>query len=382
MWSLGDGQVLEFDTSEEASMSEGTRIVMTLLARNEADVVDAQIAFHLSAGVDLIVATDNRSEDGTLEILERWERTGRVHLIREPSDDMRQAEWVTSMARFAATELEADWVINSDADEFWWPRGGTLKEVFETIPVRFGAVRGCWRHFVPRPEGEADFAERMTVRLCEPAFPGDKRTIFHAHQKVAHRARADVEIEVGNHNAYGTGLEPFRAWHPIEVLHFSIRSAAQLKSKSRGGWSRRPDDNPPLHLIRMTVAQAAGELDAFYASHVVDDDALERGLAEGGLAIDTRLRDALRLLRGPGGSFDIPCVGAPSRLVFPMPDVAESGAYAAEASSLVEVDGIVRSEARIAALERRLDSVETSSLRKGLAVRASGLIPRRRLARP
>ena len=69
------------------------------------------------------------------------------------------------MARLAATEFGADWVINSDADEFWWPRGGTLKEVLETIPERFGVVRGCWRHFLPRPEDGQFFAERMTIRL-------------------------------------------------------------------------------------------------------------------------------------------------------------------------------------------------------------------------
>lgn len=124
----------------------------------------------------------------------------------------------------------------------------------------------------------------------------------------------------------------------------------------------------------MTAARAAGEVDAFYASHLVDDEALERGLAEGRLAIDTRLRDALRLIRGRSGKLDIPSVGAPSPLVFSMPDVPESGVYAAEASSLVEIDGIVRAESRVDAVERRLESLE-------LAGRGSRLISRRRLAR-
>ena len=184
------------------------RLVMTLLVRDEADVVDAQIAFHLHAGVDFVIAMDNASTDGTTEILERYERVGVLRLIHEDGDDMRQSEWVTRMARLAATEHGADWVINSDADEFWWPRGGSIKDVLGTVPARFGVVRGCWRHFLPRPDDGAFFAERMIVRTAMPAHPGDKETVFHAHQKVAHRAAPQVEVEAGNHNVDGPGTRP------------------------------------------------------------------------------------------------------------------------------------------------------------------------------
>ena len=82
-------------------------LVMTLLARDEIDIVDSWLAFHLNAGVDLVIATDNRSQDGTTEVLEEYARSGHVHLIREPGEGLRQDEWVTRMARLAATRVLA-----------------------------------------------------------------------------------------------------------------------------------------------------------------------------------------------------------------------------------------------------------------------------------
>jgi hypothetical protein len=331
---------------------------MTLLTRDEADVIDAQVAYHLHAGVDFVVATVNRSQDGTTDILERYERAGVLQLLHEDGDDMRQDEWVTRMARLAATEHGADWVINSDADEFWWPREGSLKDVFATVPERYGVLRGCWRHFLPRPDDGSFFAERMTVRLGTPAFPGDKGTIFHAHQKVAHRADPDVLIEAGNHNALGAGLEPIRAWHPIEVLHFSFRSPSQIASKARGGWVRNDEYEPTRHQLLLDEALREGRVDAFYDSFVVTDEALERGLADGTLAVDTRLRDALRTIRDPGGSFRLGARGEAPALSFPHPGVREDAVYAGEASVLVEIDGVVRAESRVEALEERVASLE------------------------
>jgi len=338
------------------------RLVMTLLGRDEAEVVDAQLAFRLHAGVDFVIATDNGSRDGTAEILERYERAGLLRLLREDADDMRQAEWVTGMARLAAAEHGADWVVNADADEFWWPRGGSLKAVLAAVPDRYGLVRGCWRHFLPRPGGDAFFAERMTVRLRAPAHPGDKETIFHAHQKVAHRGSTTVTVEAGNHDADGPGLHPLRSWHPIEVLHFSLRSAAQIERKAGGGWLRNADYEPTLHQLLLDEAARTGTVEDFFSAAAVDDDRLARGLADGTLAIDTRLRDALRAIRDlETGEFVLPDAERAS-LRFPRPGVLEDAAYAGEAAVLDQIDGIVRAEERVAALERRLRSLERRPL--------------------
>ena len=145
---------------ERGSLSEARRLappmklVMTLLARDEADVIDAWLSFHLNAGADFVVATDNRSDgrdDGRARALRA---RGHVHLIREPGEDLRQDEWVTRMARLAATDFGADWVINSDADEFWWPRGASLRDMLAAVPPRYGTVGAFLRMFPPRPAGE------------------------------------------------------------------------------------------------------------------------------------------------------------------------------------------------------------------------------------
>ena len=162
---------------------------MTLLARDEADVIESWLSFHLNAGADFVVATDNRSQDGTTDVLERYAREGHLHLIREDGDDLRQNEWVTRMARLAATDFGADWVINSDADEFWWPRGASLAHVLDAIPPRYGTVGAFLRTFAPRPDSDEPFAERLTVRFSALAPINDPGVALQADPE-GHPSRA------------------------------------------------------------------------------------------------------------------------------------------------------------------------------------------------
>jgi hypothetical protein len=331
------------------------KLVMTLLVRDEADIVDAQIAYHLDAGVDFVVATDNRSEDGTTEILERYARDGVLHLIREPGDDLRQSEWVTRMARLAATEFGADWILNTDADEFWHARGGTLSEVFAAVPDRFGAVRGAWRNFVPRPDDGRFFAERMTARLCTPSFhPHPLST----HFKSAHRAWPGVRIGRGNHEALGDGLVALRGWYPIEILHFPVRSLEQCRRKYVTQFvalERNAEKGIPGHMAAAYDAYRAGALDSYYAPLVVTDDALTAGISDGTYAVDTRLRDRLRFLGFGEADRAGACAEAPVR-----PSVADAAGFAAEYSALGEADLGLSSGERVDELEVRVARLERS----------------------
>lgn len=324
------------------------KLVMTLLARDEADVVDAQLTFHLNAGVDFVIATDNGSRDGTAEILDCYARGGHLHLIRQESDAFDQSAWVTRMARLAASDFAADWVINSDADEFWWPRGGSLKEVLAATPARYGVLRAPIRHFFLTEEDGGFFAERMLVRPRLSAPVNQPENPLRPNTHALHRADQQAIVTAGNHALRGSSLVVFPGWHPIEVLHFPLRSLEQARRKYANWVHVRAGREYPDAF----EASARGELETFVRGKLLAGEVLAHGLAEGTLVEDTRLRDAFRALEREG------------RLDFAPPTAADDALYAAEVAVLAEAD-VVRLQRRLDELDARLGSLEA-----GLAPRA------------
>jgi hypothetical protein len=273
-----------------------------LLVRDEADIVSSNIDFHLDQGVDFIIATDNLSVDGTADVLHSYERRGVLHYIHQADDDYAQHRWVTHMARLACTEYAADWVMNNDADEFWWPEHGDLKQVLNAVPLCCDAIAIERVNFPPRVMREGGFfADAMTVRERHSL------NVFGQPlpRKVCHRAFADIEVEQGNHAVRRHGHPLAAEPGLITILHFPMRSYRQFANKIvKGGAAYQRNSDLPVELgatwRHLYELWRRGELTAFYQASVLDDAAIGRGLTEGRLVLDERVRTALlRLNRQP-----------------------------------------------------------------------------------
>ena len=188
--------------------------------------------------------------------------------------------------------VTADWVIESGPDEFWWPRGGSLKDVLASVPAHYDALKAVVRHFVP-VAGEGSFPERMIYRLAPQAPIGDEASPW---RPVANCVR----------RAMSTG-RTLKGWHPIEVLHFPVYPGTD---------AYRPEQ-------------------------------IESALGDGILRLDTRFRDALRVLDA----------GAPLR--FPHPDALDEAEFALDIAVLGEAD-VIRAHKRLDALEERLAAAEST----------------------
>jgi len=274
---------------------------MTLLVRDNEDIIGANFDFHLSRGVDHFLVMDNRSVDATADIVRRYERRGLATYLFQPEDNYSQGAWVTQMARRASVELNADWVINNDADEFWWPDEGDLKAALGAVPASAEGVVVERTNFVPPParesEADAPFFEVMTVReasslnaLGQPLPP-----------KLCHRGLAEVVVEMGNHGASLHGRALTATTAAISILHFPVRGFGQLAHKiTLGGAALARNTQLPQEAAatwrKLHQLQAQGELRRAYDALALSEAEIAEGLASGRLIRDTRLRDALAAL--------------------------------------------------------------------------------------
>jgi len=266
-------------------------IALTLISGEPNGELEEFLRFHRRAGVDVIVLAGVPAT--TSETIEGYVADGFVRRVERAASH-------TELARIATRDFGAEWIVPGTLDEVWWPRGESLKDVLAVIPPRYGVVQALVRTFVgedePSGTGGSAFTSR-TVRTSLLGPDGSGGEPLELLLRPIFRASPNMTIDHGDWTLGGRRV-PLRAWYPVEVFRYPVGAA-------------------------------------------LDRARIEAGLADGSLAIDTRLRDAL----------------ANGTTSFPVPSIVDDGSYAVECAAVGEVD-LVRLDRQIRDLERRIGELE------------------------
>lgn len=274
---------------------------MTLLVRNERDIIADNIRFHHALGVDSFIVMDNLSTDGTADIVRSLAQEIDIECLHQSRDDYNQWEWVTGMARKAATDHGADWVINNDGDEFWVPQKGDLKSYLSELPPETSAVL-AQRHngVVICPEGAplegvcapgiCSVFERFSTNNLGQQLPG----------KVLHRACKTVTVSQGNHAVSDIPGRTEVAGEGLRILHYPYRTFAHYKEKIRLGGAAYERNTKLPQSIGSTwrthfKGLETGVVDRFWTDLSLPPKEVEMGLLSGSLLRDEQVSGFIRI---------------------------------------------------------------------------------------
>lgn len=214
------------------------RVVAISRILDEADIIEAFLR-HTAAYADHHVILDNGSRDGTLEIIRALKDEGlNLTVFQNIAVSINERAFNTLMYYHAAAELQADWVLCLDADEFIDDRGVqdglrvALDHTMREAPHRLCLALPYFDYV----RGAQEIADEPIVPVRMPV----RRTRANRLRKVFVRAPLDdAVISNGNHGLMlrGTWL-PAQGLPGLRLAHYPHRSLYQMAAKSAKGWAK------------------------------------------------------------------------------------------------------------------------------------------------
>lgn len=198
-----------------------------MLVRDEVDIIGATVR-HLCANCDHVIVADNRSNDGTRDVLNALIQEG---LSLEVRDDDEVAYYQSRKM----TELAADafndgyvWAIPCDADEVWYATDGRpIRDYLAGVARDLMFIEAPMYHHLPTEE-DVKHERNPLLRI------GHRQREHGQMGKVLCRLRPGLEIAMGNHGAWAPG-PGLTSKGGVVIRHFPWRTPNQFKKKIRNG---------------------------------------------------------------------------------------------------------------------------------------------------
>jgi hypothetical protein len=287
-----------------------SKIILLTATSDQGDILKDYIEWHLHLGIDLVLAEDCNSSDETHEILDSFEKGGRVRWFRAPDKKEQGYQPAAKLIDMAREEYSADWIILNDVDEFLCAEGGDLRAILDSVADDgVTAINVSCRNMTGPPLTKDRATKSQTLRIDRPVqetyeqqLSGDIPVpwIFIRHPpKIIVRGDALERFGRGTHEVHTTRGKTLENSTLVQFLHFPIRGYDKFEKKIRnvaaffevnkhleGWWG--------WHWRRWIRIHQEGRLRDEYEKQFVAPGRAAELVQEGTCSVDTTLADWIR----------------------------------------------------------------------------------------
>ena len=281
------------------------KVAAIVSVKNEVELIARCVDHLFSIGVDEVLVEDYGSDDGTLELLGRY-AADRLRIVPfDEAQDLDGTAWGKHAAGLAQA-TGADWVLFLDADEFWLPVSGRIKDALaqerhDVLSVdRFNVPLGPDGPYLPSALVPAGYAQALLYTQRTPNFrsvvssdPTRPWSSGVPAPKVAVRPQSIVALRGGHHKAIAPDGSVFPATRPggllIAHLPFTTRTRFSRKVSSiRQTFALQPayhaGERVAWHWKRWLQLEEEGQLEQEFERQIVPQETIDALRAAGSVA--------------------------------------------------------------------------------------------------
>jgi len=234
-----------FNYSKSIFNKSKIKLAVAMQVKDEIDILELNIRYHHKKNCMAFFIMDNGSTDGTLEVLKKLKSEFNIYIYEDSTlsfiDSSKNMTFLTHEAR----KNGYDWVIENDADEFWFPKNGDGLD--QVLDRRKTVIKVPLYHMQTTTENcskwwTSPFRTHHTLNydFSDQSIEAKKTNIRlgSGTHKVMVNVNGFVRVTGGNHSARHAwdklrGRRHYEYTKDICIYHFGIRSLEQFITKIR-----------------------------------------------------------------------------------------------------------------------------------------------------